>query len=195
MSEPVTTTDMLIGSALLLILFALFAVGFGAIGLAFYALEFTTKRFFPELASHWQIAYYGFLCLMFLLAAVRHIRLRHRLSTFLSLAGSAAMLSVLFANPHLRFGANEPYFLLTLFPILSIPANSEATRARFLIASSGICVLIALNTGLLGTGRTTRVVTDLAVSGAVLWFALNAGEVWGGRKNPGPKAPLSPTRA
>jgi cell division protein FtsW (lipid II flippase) len=120
MSEPVTTADMLIGSALLLILFALFAIGFGAIGLAIYALELTTKRFFPELASHWQIAYYGFLCLMFLLAAVRHIRQRHRLSTFLSLAGSAAMLSVLFANPHLRFGANT-FCLLSFRSSVSRP--------------------------------------------------------------------------
>jgi hypothetical protein len=165
MSAREKAVDVLIGSALLLILASLFAIGFGAIGLAIYALEMVGKHFLPQLANHWDVAFYGFLCLSSLGASLGHLRKRRLLNAFLSFAMIPMIAFVGLAQPR-----DSTFFVWTMLMVMFTSSDSLLTRLEFALGAFVVATSVAVNAGLLGTGTLEHLTKDsLFVAGLILF--------------------------
>jgi len=160
-------------------------------GYVLQALSLRVEHLFPRMPGS-QVMLVGIFLAVFLFSAVRDVWKRRWLRAFLSLAILPMIASVWLAGVHSPLGLRTPFWVLTLFPVFAIPEGSTPTRSQFFLAASIICAVIAINTGLLGSGAMARIAADCLMAGAFLWFVIDASS---SAKNPGPKAPLSPTRA
>jgi hypothetical protein len=151
--------------------------------------------FWPQLAHPQNAALLGIMAFAVLTPAVVHSRKRRWRNAFLSFAALLMILSIWFADPRSSFAFKGEYWIASFFLIFSIPRDSTPTRFHFFAAASAISAVIAVNTGLLGSGLIVRIISDCVFAGFFIWFAMYARELSSGPKNPGPQAPLSPTSA
>jgi hypothetical protein len=159
MNRRELAVNVLIGSALLLILFAVFAGGFGAIGLAFYLLNASVKHFFPALVRREDLVFYALICIWSLIKGIGHLRKRRLTNAFLSLAMIPSCASVGLADPHSPLQDNS-FFIWPLLLVMLILSDSPLTRLEFMLGGFVVSATIAVNAGLLGTGTLAQVTTD-----------------------------------
>jgi hypothetical protein len=176
-----TLLGLLLVAAPALLFFLAFAVLKGA-GLVI-------ASFWPQVAHSQDVALLGFMALGALASAIRHSRKRRWHNAFLSFAALPMFLSIWFAGAHSSFGLNGDWLIAGLLFAFFIPPDSAPTRFQFFVAASAISAVVAVNTGLLGSGFLARIVADCALAGYLAWF------VWNARKTEDPQAPLSPTNA
>jgi hypothetical protein len=193
MSRREIVVNTLIGLLLISVPALLFMLGFAALKGA--GLVITS--FWPQLAHSQDAVLLGFFALSVLASAVAHSRKRHWRSAFLSFAALPMILSVWFGDPHSSFGLGGDFWIgMLLVPaVFSIPPDSAPTRFHFLAAASAIFAVIAVNTGLLGSGLIARIVSDCVFAGVFIWCANEFRRNWNGTKDPDAGAPLSPTNA
>jgi hypothetical protein len=191
--------DILVNTLLGLLLVFVFALPFF---LALVVLSFVLEaaglliaRFWPQWAHSQEAVFLGLIALAELTSAIGHWRKRQWRNAFLSFAAVPMILSIWLAAAHSSLGLNGPYWIAILFLIFSIPLESVATRVNFFVAASGICAVIAVNTGMLGSGLIARIVSDCVLAGVFLWFANAVRHNRYGLKNPGPQTPPSPAGA
>jgi len=130
-------------------------------------------RFWPHLA-HFQNAEYLGITLAVLISAVRHSRKRHWRIAFLSFAAFPMILSVWFAGAHSSLGFYGNYQFVIVLAALFMPLDSVPTRLQFFAAASAICAVVAVNTGLLGSGLMARIVSACLLAGFSLWIVIEA---------------------
>jgi hypothetical protein len=159
MSARETAVDVLIGSALLAILVTLFAIVFGAIGLAIYGLELGVRHFFPGLARAWEVEFSVFVILSSLISGIGQLRKRRLASAFLSFAIIPMIASVWFADPHFR--RNDALFT-SIWIVVVLTASNDAllTRLEFALTGFVVSATVAVNTGLLGAGTLAGFATN-----------------------------------
>jgi hypothetical protein len=145
--------------------------------LAFAALkgaDLVITSFWPQLAHSQDAVFLGFMALGVLASAIMHSRKRHWRSGFLSFAALPMILSIWFAGAHSSFGLNGVYQFVIILAALFMPLDSAPTRFQFFAAASAISAVIAVNTGLLGSGVMARIVSFCLLSGFFLWFVIEA---------------------
>jgi disulfide bond formation protein DsbB len=182
-----TLLGLLLISALGLPLLLGFAVLKGA--------SLVITSFWPQLAHHQDALLLGFMALGALTAAIQQSRKRRWRSALLSFAALPMILSICFAGAHSSFGLNGAFWIAGFFPVFFLPPDSAPTRFQFFAAAAAISAVVAVNTGLLGSGLIARIVSDCVLAGLFIWSAMWARELSSGPKDPGPQAPLSPTNA
>jgi hypothetical protein len=151
--------------------------------------------FWPQLADSRNAALLGFMTLAALTSAVAHSRKRRWRNAFLCFAALPMIPSIWFAYPHSSFGLNGDFWIASFFLILSIPPDSAPTRFRFFATASAISAVIAVNTGLLGSGLIPRIVSDSVLAGLFIWFVIEARRNSNGTTDQSPQTPLFPTNA
>jgi hypothetical protein len=189
-----TAVDSLLGCILVAVFLLPFLLYVVVAGYVLHALNLGVQYFFPGMANP-VLMIVGFFFVLSLVSAVRHAWKRRWQSAFLSFAMLAVIASMLLADTHSPLGLRAPFWMFGLFPMFAIPEGSGPTRSQFFLAASTICAVIAINTGLLGWGPVARIMTDCILAGLVIWFVIDVRQRSSGTKNPGPKAPLSPTHA
>jgi hypothetical protein len=97
------------------------------------------------------------------------------------------LLSVWFADVHSPLGLHGSWWIFVLLPIGVIPDRADRTQFQFLAGAAIICAVIAINTGLLGSGLLAQIVADVVLAGSFAWVIANAREA--------SIAPVSTTRA
>jgi hypothetical protein len=152
-------------------------------------------HFWPQLAHSQNKALLGFFALSELMSAAAHSRKRRWRNAFLSFAALPLFLSVWFAGAHSSLGLNGDWWIAGLAFAFFIPPDSIPTRFQFFAAASTISAVVAVNTGMLGSGLTARIVSDCVIAGFFMWSVTYARELLSGLENAGPQAPLSPTSA
>lgn len=194
MSRREIAINTLIGSVLILIFACPFAAAFAAIVFASRAINTAVKHFWPGMAHPGDIAFYGFFALLLLISGIGDLRKRRWRNAFLSFAAVAMIVSVFFARPDSRFGLGGSLAIFVILPMLAIPADSGPTRPHFLGAASIVFFVVAINSGLLGSGTLARTVANCVLVGVFLWFAIDVRRRWS-VINSDQQAPISPTRA
>ncbi len=193
MNRREIAVNVLIGSVLVLTFACLVAAAFGAVGLAAYATNMAVKHFLPGIARPGDIVFYGFFALLLLISGIADLRKRRWRNAFLSFAAVAMILSIFFARPESRFGLSGSLAIFVILPMLAIPADSGPTRPHFLGAASIVFFVVAINTGLLGSGALARIVANCVLVGVFLWLAIDVRRRWS-VINSDQQAPI-PTRA
>jgi hypothetical protein len=61
------------------------------------------------------------------------------------------------------------------------------------LAASTVGAVIAINTGLLGSGSLARIIADCVLAGLVVWFVIDLRQSRNGLQTPGPQDRVSPT--
>jgi hypothetical protein len=193
MSRRDIVVNTLLGLFLLLV-FALpvvLAVVAGAY--VFAAVDRSVRHFLPGTAHPESVAFLCLFSLASLVYGIGHLR-RHRwMSAFLFFAMFPMILSVWFAKVHSSFALDRSFWMFSLFPILAISKDFPPTRSQFLVGASTITTVVAINTGLLGSGPIARIAADCVLTGLFIWFVIYVRQSWSS-KNPGSEAPLSPSR-
>jgi hypothetical protein len=187
--------NTLLGFFLVFVFALLFLLAVAALGVVLKNAGLLIARFWPQLAHSQEAVFLGLIALAELKSAIGHLRKRHWRNAFLSFAAVPMILSIWLAAAHSSFGLDGSYWIAILFLIFSIPVESVATRFHFFAAASGICAVIATNTGLLGSGLLARIVSDCVLAGVFLWFASAIRHNRYDPKNPGPQTPPSPVGA
>jgi hypothetical protein len=185
MSRREIVVNTLLGLLLISIPALLFLLGIAVLRGA----DQVVTSVWPQLAHSQDAVLLGFMALGALTVAIRHSRKRRWHNAFLSFAALPMFLSIWFAGAHSSFGLNGDWLIASLLFAFFVPPDSAPTRFQFFVAASAISAVVAVNTGLLGSGFLARIVADCALAGYLAWF------VWNARKTEDPQAPLSPTNA
>jgi hypothetical protein len=156
------------------------------------ALNLSVGYLFPGTANLKVVILAVFL-IVSLVSAVGQVWKRRWRNAFLSFAMLPLFASVCLADAHSLLGLRGPFWIFGLLPIFAIPEASGPTRSQFLLVASTICAVIAINTGLLGSGLVARIIAGCVLVGLALWFIIDVRQRDAGPTNPGPQAPLSPT--
>jgi hypothetical protein len=196
MSRRDIVVNTLLG-LLLLLIFAVPCVLFVVV--LSYLLQggiLAVKHFWPAIPNPPEIAIFGLLLVVSLVSGVRQLRKRDWTGAFLSFVIFPTMLSMWLSHIHTLVGGHAsglaPGAILLVISIL--PGDRPMTRFKFVTGASLVGATVAVNTDLLGSGALGRLVAGCVVIGIFLRFAIDARENWE-PKNPGPRAPLSPTSA
>jgi hypothetical protein len=152
-------------------------------------------HFWPQLAHSQDAVFLGFMASGVLACAIRRSHERRWRSAFLSFAAFSMILSFWFADPRSLFSFNGENWIAIIFVTFFILPDSAPTRFHFFAAASAITAVIAVNTGLLGSGLIARIVSDCVFAGLFIWWLTYARELLNGPENADPQAPLSPTSA
>jgi hypothetical protein len=158
------------------------------------ALNLTIEHFFPGTVDP-RVLIVGVSLLFSLVSGVTQARKKRWRNVFLSFAMIPVIASMWLADPHSPFGLQANFWAFGLLPMYAIGEGSDLTRSHFFLAASAICAAIAINTGLLGSGLVARIIAGCVLVGLALWFITDVRQCDTGPTNPGPKVPLSPTRA
>ena len=191
MSRREIVVNTLLGLLLISVPAVLFLLGIAALKGAGLVIT----HFWPQLAHSKDKAFLGFLALCLLPAAIRYSRKRLWRNAFLCFAALPMILSIWFGGAQSSLGLNGNFWVAGILLVSFIPPDSSPTRFQFFAVASAISAVIAVNTGLLGSGLTARIVSDCVFAGFFIWFAIDARERLSGPKNPGPQGPLFPTNA
>jgi hypothetical protein len=193
MSRREIVVNTLLGGFLLMAAALMFSA-FVAVGwLVILVLKRVAEYVSPGVALPRDLLLFAGFGTVSLIGGVRSLRHRQWSGAFLSFAAIPAMLSIWFSTIPSVLG-RETFGIFCLYPILALPSDLIPTRSQFLAGAAEVCAVVAVNTGLLGSGSIARMVATCALVGVFLWFVSNVRNNWEA-KNPGPQTPLFPTRA
>jgi hypothetical protein len=179
MNRREIAVNVLLGFLLLLIFAFLFAAGIGAIGFSLTAMHLAAKHFFPELTRSSDVGFYAFLGLAALISGIAHLRNGLCRNAFLSVSAFAMTLFLCSAGANAAFAPDGTFGMFAFVAILSgIPTDRSLSRSRFLSTSSMIAVLIAVSSGLLGSGPLARIVGDVALVAVFIRFLFDLRQTW-----------------
>jgi hypothetical protein len=187
--------EIVVNALLGLLLISVAALPFLLAMAVFKGAGLVIASFWPQLAHSQNAVLLGFIAAGALASAIGHSRKLRWRNAFLAFAALPMILSIWFADAHSSFGFNGEYWIASFFLIFSIPLDSVPTRFHFFAAASAISAVVAVNTGVLGSGLIARIVSDCVLAGLFLWFVVDAPRNWNGTRDPGPQPPLSPTSA
>jgi len=172
MSRRDIVVDTLIG--ILLLAVALFLVLFfiAALGLALWTVEHLAKRCFPGVVLPYSITLlvvYGVSSLAYSVGHLRHQRWRN---AFLSLAAIPVIVSIWFADPHSPFGRDGFVLIWLALMGLCTPDKSPLPQTEFFLGAPIAGVVVAVNSGFVGTGALADAASNCAVLAAVVLLVL-----------------------
>jgi hypothetical protein len=181
-----TAVNVLIGTMLLLILGAGFAVCAEAFGIALFAADLAVRHYFPAVAHAWRIELLGLISLLILIGCANQVRKRLWTNAFLSLIAVVTIIlpKLLTANQHPGLDGTPSRFPLAWFIFLILPQTTRTSRNEFIGCASIIVAAFAINSGLLSSGPLETVV-EIGLYVAILgWILVGArdgkfGEPWG----------------
>ena len=171
MSRRETASNLLLGAILLAAFALLCLVLFGAVLLPVYAAELAIKHFLPGLGRHWDLEFYGLLCLAALGSGIVDFWKRRWTNAFLSLATIPMMLSIPFATVRSAVRSDGPFAAwpaLLIFVVQHVPLS----RLEFFASALTISGCIAVNTGLLGMGTAAHYVAYCILFAVFAWFVI-----------------------
>jgi hypothetical protein len=190
MSRREIVVNTLLGLLLVSALPVFFLVGLAVLKGA----SLVIASFWPQVAHPQNAAFVGFVALAALTSSVRHFRKRRWRNAFLTFAALPMILSFWFAGAHSSLGLGGDFWIAGVLFVF-IPPDSAPTRFQFFAAATVISAVVAVNTGLLGFGLMSRIVSDCLLAGFYIWCVNEFRRNWNDTKDPVPQAPLSPTNA
>jgi hypothetical protein len=159
----------------------------------FHALDLVVQTFIPGLADSPDLFLAIFL-VWSLFSGTWYLWKRRWMNAFLSFAIIPIILSIWLTSVHSGLGPGG-FGVFTLFPILAIPNNSAPARFQIFSTAFIVSAVVAINTGLLGSGSLARIAANCILGCVFMWFANEVRKNWNTTKNPGTQAPFAPTRA
>jgi len=174
MNHREIAVNVFLGAALVLTFFAIVALGFLALWLAFYACDLAALHFFPGFANHQERTFFAIVAIIWASNFVWVLHSRHRREAFLNLLGAITFALVALGN----LGSGGESFPLWLFvPVIlvlprSSPADQDVSRAHFFRGVTFFSVVVALSTGLLGSGAFARFATGCVYIIAGIWWLM-----------------------
>jgi len=167
---------MVVDTLLGIVLLSAAAFPFVIALLGFYLVDQSIRHFWPEAVHHQQATWMLFLSSCSLIGCVSYLRKRMWALAFLSIAAIPMILSAFLptAQRPLRF---EDILILCLIPVVSVPFDSASRRLHFLAGASIIGVVIAVNTGVVGSGSFARIVSDCILAAGLIWFVIDMRQI------------------
>lgn len=187
-----TTVNVLLGVLLVSVFLLPFFLYVLVAEYVLHALSLGVQHFFRGTVNP-KIVVLAVFLLISLASSIQHVWKRRWRNAFLSFVILPMIASAWLADVHSPLGFQAPLWLVMLFPIFAISEESAPTRPHFVLAASAACAMIAINTGLLGSGILARVIADCTLTGLVIWFVFDVRQRWNSPNNPAPRTPLSPT--
>jgi hypothetical protein len=172
MSRRETTSNVLLGTILLAAFVLICLILSVAILFPIYAVDRAVKHFLPGLGRHWDIEFYGFVCIAALACGLTDLWKKRWTNAFLSLASIPMMLSIPFATVRSALRSDGPFAPWPAFLIL-VMQYVPLTRLEFFAAALTISGCIAVNTGLLGSGAFAHFIAYGILFATFVWFVID----------------------
>jgi hypothetical protein len=156
------------------------------------------KLVFPTIHDPANMLFFCLFGAMLLVGGICLMRKRRWMNAFLSFASAPMLLSIWLADSHSPLGLNGSFWFVAILPLLAIPADSDSARPQFFLVASTIGAVIAVNTGLFGSGPVARISADIVTAALLVWFVIDTRQYWSSSDSPVeqvPPSPVSPTRA
>jgi hypothetical protein len=170
MSRREIVVNTLLGLLLISVPALLFLLGIAALKGAGLVIT----HFWPQLAHSQDKAFLGFFALCLLPAAIRYSRKRLWRNAFLCFAALPMILSIWFGGAQSSLGLNGNFWVAGILLVSFIPPDSSPPRFQFFAVASAISAVVAVNTGLLGSGIMARIVSACLLAGLSLWIVIEA---------------------
>ena len=172
MNRRETASDVLLGAILLITFAVLCLVLAGAVLLPIYAVDRAVKHFLPGLGRHWDLEFYGLLCIAAFACGLTGLWKRRWTNAFLSLATIPMMLSIPFATIRSAVRSDGPFAVWPLF-LIFVVQYVPLTRFEFFAAALTISGCVAVNTGLLGSGVVAHFIAYCILFATFVWFVVD----------------------
>jgi len=153
MDRRETLVNVLLGVLLL----AAAAAPVAGIALLLFAVSRIVERLFPAVVHYNGAVFVGFLGLFLLVGAVIDLRGRRWRVSFLNLALAGGFALICYQGVRSGHDCDVPFALVWIYAlVLPRPSNSDIERRSFLLSAPLICLVLLLNTGVLGSGELFR---------------------------------------